>query len=176
MPLYLLIYKAHLYDTLFALMLTMSAAAVPVSVLVMVTGSRVRGKVACVADADLVTSLREAGVNRGDLVALVVTPALGYGLAAAGRTWTVPGPRGRGGAGPRGTATAVGDVVGPRRRRGWPPTGCAWPRAGTSRPRTGCCSAGRRADPGWAWARVRGLDTEAIPALGTARPVRHGRR
>ncbi len=29
-PLYLLVYKAHLYDTLFALMLTMSAAAVPV--------------------------------------------------------------------------------------------------------------------------------------------------
>ncbi len=37
MPLYLLVYKAHLYDTLFALMLTMSAAAVPVSVLVMVS-------------------------------------------------------------------------------------------------------------------------------------------
>ena len=36
-PLYLLIYKAHLYDTLFALMLTMSAAAVPVTVLVMVS-------------------------------------------------------------------------------------------------------------------------------------------
>ena len=32
-PLYLLVYTAHLYDTLFALMLTMSAAAVPVSVL-----------------------------------------------------------------------------------------------------------------------------------------------
>jgi raffinose/stachyose/melibiose transport system permease protein len=36
-PLYLLIYKMHLYDTLFALMLTMSAAAVPVSVLIMVS-------------------------------------------------------------------------------------------------------------------------------------------
>jgi raffinose/stachyose/melibiose transport system permease protein len=36
-PLYLLVYKAHLYDTLFALMLTMTAAAVPVSVLVMVS-------------------------------------------------------------------------------------------------------------------------------------------
>jgi raffinose/stachyose/melibiose transport system permease protein len=36
-PLYLLIYKLHLYDTLFALMLTLSAAAVPVSVLVMVS-------------------------------------------------------------------------------------------------------------------------------------------
>ncbi len=33
-PLYLLVYKLHLYDTLFALMLAMSAAAVPLSVLV----------------------------------------------------------------------------------------------------------------------------------------------
>ncbi len=36
-PLYLIIYKLHLYDTLFALMLTMSAAAVPVSVMIMVS-------------------------------------------------------------------------------------------------------------------------------------------
>jgi len=36
-PLYLLVYKAHLYDTLFALMITMSAAAVPLTVLVMVS-------------------------------------------------------------------------------------------------------------------------------------------
>ena len=36
-PLYLLVYKLHLYDTLFALMLTMTAAAVPVSVLIMVS-------------------------------------------------------------------------------------------------------------------------------------------
>jgi raffinose/stachyose/melibiose transport system permease protein len=35
-PLYLLIYKMHLYDTLVALMLTMTAAAIPISVLVMV--------------------------------------------------------------------------------------------------------------------------------------------
>jgi raffinose/stachyose/melibiose transport system permease protein len=34
-PLYLLIYRAHLYDTLAALILAMSAAAVPVSVLIM---------------------------------------------------------------------------------------------------------------------------------------------
>ena len=36
-PLYLLIYKLHLYDTLAALILTMSAAAIPVSVLIMVS-------------------------------------------------------------------------------------------------------------------------------------------
>jgi raffinose/stachyose/melibiose transport system permease protein len=36
-PLYLMIYKMHLYDTLFALVLTLSAAAIPVSVLIMVS-------------------------------------------------------------------------------------------------------------------------------------------
>jgi raffinose/stachyose/melibiose transport system permease protein len=36
-PLYVLIYKMHLYDTLFALILTLSAAAIPVSVLIMVS-------------------------------------------------------------------------------------------------------------------------------------------
>jgi raffinose/stachyose/melibiose transport system permease protein len=36
-PLYVLIYRMHLYDTLFALILTLSAAAVPVSVLIMVS-------------------------------------------------------------------------------------------------------------------------------------------
>jgi raffinose/stachyose/melibiose transport system permease protein len=36
-PIYVLIYKMHLYDTLFALILTLSAAAVPVSVLIMVS-------------------------------------------------------------------------------------------------------------------------------------------
>jgi raffinose/stachyose/melibiose transport system permease protein len=36
-PIYVLIYKMHLYDTLFALVLTLSAAAIPVSVLIMVS-------------------------------------------------------------------------------------------------------------------------------------------
>jgi raffinose/stachyose/melibiose transport system permease protein len=36
-PLYVIIYKMHLYDTLFALILTLSAAAIPVSVLIMVS-------------------------------------------------------------------------------------------------------------------------------------------
>lgn len=36
-PLYVLIYKMHLYDTLLALILTLSAAAIPVSVLIMVS-------------------------------------------------------------------------------------------------------------------------------------------
>jgi raffinose/stachyose/melibiose transport system permease protein len=36
-PLYLLIYKMHLYDTMLALILTLSAAAIPISVLIMVS-------------------------------------------------------------------------------------------------------------------------------------------
>jgi raffinose/stachyose/melibiose transport system permease protein len=36
-PIYVLIYKMHLYDTLFALILTLSASAIPVSVLIMVS-------------------------------------------------------------------------------------------------------------------------------------------
>jgi raffinose/stachyose/melibiose transport system permease protein len=36
-PMYVLIYKMHLYDTLFALVLTLSAAAIPISVLIMVS-------------------------------------------------------------------------------------------------------------------------------------------
>ena len=36
-PIYVLVYKMHLYDTLIALLLTLSAAAIPVSVLIMVS-------------------------------------------------------------------------------------------------------------------------------------------
>ena len=42
------------------------------------------------AGADLVTALRQAGVSRGDLVALVISPALELGLAAGANSWTVP--------------------------------------------------------------------------------------
>ena len=41
------------------------------------------------ADEDLATSLRRAGVNRGDLVGLVISPTLGLGLATADRSWPV---------------------------------------------------------------------------------------
>src|SRR5215467_9016997 len=52
-------------------------------------GRGVRGKVGSVAGADLVTSLRQAGVRRGELVALVIFPALELGLAAGSSSWTV---------------------------------------------------------------------------------------
>src|SRR5947208_1544787 len=57
----------------------------------------VRGKVGSVAGADLVTSLQQAGVGRGDLVALVISPTFELGLAAGDSSWTVPGAAAEGG-------------------------------------------------------------------------------
>src|SRR5215471_358746 len=57
----------------------------------------VRGRVRSV---DLVTSLRQAGVDRGDLVGLVISPAVGLGVATAERAWpAAPGLAGDVGAG-----------------------------------------------------------------------------
>ena len=120
-----------------------------------------------VADADLVTSLRQAGVNRGDLVALVISPAFGSGLATADDAWTVAGRASRPRSDGRMRRCGRGGWCGrARRRRGWPPTGCGWRRAGTSPPRTGCCSAAGGRIPAWAWARLRGLATDTMPADG----------
>ena len=104
-------------------------------------------------------------MNRGDLVALVVTPALGYGLAAAGRTWTVPA-----------IAAEVGRADEALRPRWVTWSGQAAARLAADGVRLATCwdiaavhrllFGGWRADPGWAWARVRGLDTEAMPASG----------
>src|SRR5262249_33527082 len=44
-----------------------------------------------VAGEDIEASLRQAGVSRGDLVGLAVSPSLEVGLATADRSWTVPG-------------------------------------------------------------------------------------
>ena len=92
------------------------------------------------AGADLVTSLRQAGVSRGDLVALVISPALDLGLAAGDTSWTV-----------KGVAAEVGRADEELRPRWvlWSgqtaarlvAPGSDWPRAGTSPRRTGCCSA-----------------------------------
>ena len=57
------------------------------------------------ADEDLVTSLRQAGVNRGDLVGLVISPALDLGLATADRSW------------PTAAGAGLADEVGRRMRR-----------------------------------------------------------
>jgi DNA polymerase-1 len=118
-----------------------------------------------VADADLVASLRQAGVNRGDLVALVVTPALGFGLAAADRSWTIPGD-----------AAEVGRADEALRPRWATWSGQAAARLAADGVRLATCwditaahrllFGGWRADPGLAWARLRGLDPAALPASG----------
>ena len=119
------------------------------------------------AAADLVTSLRQAGVNRGDLVGLVISPALGLGLATADRSWSVAGT---------GLAAGIGRADEELRPRWvlWPgPTAARLAASGT---RLATCwdiaaahrllFGGWRADPGWAWARLRGLPADTMPAGG----------
>ncbi len=119
------------------------------------------------ADADLVASLRQAGVNRGDLVGLVISPALGLGLATADRSWSVAGP---------GLAAGVGRADEALRPRWVLWSGQAAARLVADGVRLATCwdigaahrllFGGWRADPGWAWARLRGLATDAMPAAG----------
>src|SRR5580704_16028471 len=120
-----------------------------------------------VADEDLVTSLRQAGVNRGDLVGLVISPALDLSLATADRSWPV--------AAGAGLADEVGQADEALRPR-W----VVWSGQTAARLIDGVRLAtcwditaahrllfgGWRADPGLAWARLRGLDTGTMPADG----------
>jgi DNA polymerase-1 len=123
---------------------------------------------------DLVTSLRQAGAARGDLVGLVISPALGLGVATAERAW----PLATGTATLASTALAaeVGQADEALRPRWavWSGRTAAHLVAGGVRLAT-CWDiaaahrllfGGWRADPGWAWARVRGLDTQTLPAGG----------
>jgi DNA polymerase I len=123
-----------------------------------------------VAGADLVTSLGRAGVNRGDLVALVISPALGLGLATADRAWTVAPQAGAG------LAAEVGRADEALRPRWVVWSGQTAARLAAGGVRLATCwditaahrllFGGWRADPGWAWARLRGLATETMPADG----------
>jgi DNA polymerase-1 len=117
---------------------------------------------------DLVTSLRQAGVARGDLVGLVVSPAAGLGVATAGRAWSAaPGTR------PIAEVGRADQEVRPRWAV-WSSQTAAYLVADGVRLAT-CWDitaahrllfGGWRADPGWAWARMRGLATETMPADG----------
>jgi DNA polymerase-1 len=117
---------------------------------------------------DLVTSLRQAGVARGDLVGLVVSPAAGLGVATAGRAWSAaPGIR------PIAEVGRADQEVRPRWAV-WSSQTAAYLVADGVRLAT-CWDVtaahrllfgGWRADPGWAWARIRGLATETMPADG----------
>ena len=127
--------------------------------------------------ADLVTSLRQAGVSRGDLVGLVVSPALGVGLATADGAWPVAAGTGTG-AGVAADGLAAGlrradEVLRPR----WVVwSGRTAARLAADGIRLATCwdiaaahrllFGGWRADPGWAWARLQGLATDTLPAAG----------
>jgi DNA polymerase I len=123
-----------------------------------------------VGDAELVTRLRQAGVGRGDLVGVAVSPdgtvAVSTDAATAG--WV-------GSAGELGVAD---EEVRPRwvtwsqedaRRlvaRGVRLATC-WDVAAVHRLLFG----GWRADPGFAWAHLRGLPLDGVPAPGPAAAV-----
>jgi DNA polymerase-1 len=112
--------------------------------------------------------LRQAGVNRGDPVGLVISPALGLGLATAGDAWSVA-------AGP-GLAHELGradEVLRPRWVVWSGPTAARLVADGV---RLATCwditaahrllFGGWRADPALAWARLHGLATDMLPAGG----------
>ncbi len=115
---------------------------------------------------DLVTSLRQAGVARGDLVGLVVFPGGGLGLATAERA-------GLAAPGLAAEVERADEVLRPRWAV-WSGQTAAhlvadgvrlatcWDITAAHRLLFG----GWRADPGWAWARARGLATETMPAGG----------
>jgi DNA polymerase-1 len=137
--------------------------------------------------ADLVTSLRQAGVARGDLVGLVVSPALGIGLATAEGAWAVAAGTAAGagvasGAAASDAVTAHGLAPGLQRAdEALRPRWVVWSgqtaaRLAADGLRLATCwditaahrllFGGWRADPGWAWARLQGLATDTLPAAG----------
>lgn len=142
-----------------------------------------------VSDAELVTRLRQAGVGRGDLVGLAVAPDGTIAVAVGGQPGakgerTTPGPTTSSGTGASsgealaaGWLTSVGEVavaddeVRPR----W----VTWSQADALRlvgrgVRVATCwdvaavhrllFGGWRADPGFAWAHLRGLPLDGVPA------------
>jgi len=130
-----------------------------------------------------VARLRRAGVARGDLVGLVVSPDLGLGLAPAGGGWAVPGGAGAaaGGAGSlvsggAGALAALGradEELRPRWAVWSGETAAGLVSCGVRLATCWDIGAGHRllfggfrADPGFAWARLRGLAAESVPAAG----------
>ena len=123
-----------------------------------------------VGDAELVTRLRQAGVGRGDLVGLAVSPDGTVAVAAdAGAAGAL------GGVGRRWRAGVADEEVRPRWvtwsqedaqrlvARGVRLSTC-WDVAAVHRLLFG----GWRADPGFAWAHLRGLPLDGVPAPGPA--------
>jgi DNA polymerase I len=139
-----------------------------------------------VGDAELVTRLRRAGVGRGDLVGLAVSPdgivavavgetLSGAGAAVSGAAAGGAGAPAAGWVGAAGELAVADDEVRPR----W----ATWSQEDAQRlvaqgVRLATCwdvaavhrllFGGWRADPGFAWAHVRGLPLDGVPAPGPA--------
>jgi DNA polymerase I len=119
-----------------------------------------------------VARLRQAGVVRGELVGLAVTPELGLGLAAASGGWAVPPGTG--------ALAAVGQADEAIRPRWVLWSGQTAARLVSSGVRLSTCwditaahrllFGGWRADPGFAWARLGGLPPDHVPAAGPQGP------
>jgi DNA polymerase family A len=114
------------------------------------------------------TRLRQAGVRRGDLVGLAVAPDGPVAVAVGGEGWM---------ASAREVAEAD-DEIRPRWVTWSQETAqllvsaglriaTCWDVAAVHRLLFG----GWRADPGWAWARLRGLPLDAVPSASRARPA-----
>lgn len=121
--------------------------------------------------AELVVALRSAGVTRGAVVALVVAPESGIGVALPGRTgsWAVATRD------PAGLVQHIEHAVAPRWAMWSSTTAIDLVRTGTRVARCWDASAvhrllfgGWRADPGRVWARLHGLSTSELPAIGPA--------
>ncbi len=117
---------------------------------------------------DLVTRLRAAGVARGNLIGLAVAPDGTAAVAGADWGWVSPA-----------TGVALADREVRPRWATWSQE-CArhlvasgvclatcWDVAAVHRLLFG----GWRADPGWAWACVRGLPAEGVVSAGPSRPA-----
>jgi DNA polymerase-1 len=118
---------------------------------------------------DLVTSLRQAGVSRGELVGLVISPALGLGVATADRAWPVIADAvslaaqvGRADEALRPRWALWSNQTATQLVKGGVRLATCWDVAAAHRLLFG----GWRADPGRAWARIQGLDTETLPDDG----------
>jgi len=112
------------------------------------------------------TRLRQAGVRRGDLVGLAVAPDGAIAIAVPGEGWAAPARE----------VAAADDEIRPRwvtwsqetaqlLVAGGLRIGTCWDVAAVHRLLFG----GWRADPGWAWARLRGLPLDTLPPASRAR-------
>jgi DNA polymerase-1 len=121
--------------------------------------------------ADLLASLRAAGVERGGVVAVAVAPGAGVGLAVPGHheTWSIATPDAAA------LVHGVETAVAPRWAMWSSATAVELAAGGTRMARSWDAAAvhrllfgGWRAEPARVWARLHGLSTADLPSAGPA--------